>query len=100
MNTIPKNLIITKCNESKYKINDTIVNLQRKLKIVNSFTTAFLNQTQYIKFQLSEKIINTFLSFNPWWKQLNYKKEIINEFNGNSTTNTLHDCYSDITNYK
>ena len=96
LKNIPGPLILTKCDESRYKINDTIVKLQRKLKTLNSLTTLKLNQTNSSLPSLLS-LTNTFLSFNPWWKKLNYTKEIIYEFNGILTSNITNECYYDIT---
>jgi len=96
LKNIPGPLILTKCDESRYKINDTIVKLQRKLKTLNSLTTLKLNQTNSSLPSLLS-LTNTFLSFNPWWKKLNYTKEIINQFNGIFIKDISDDCYDNIT---
>ena len=96
LKNIPGILIIRKCNESKYKINDTIVRLHKIVKRTNYLNTLNLNQTNSSLPSLLS-LTNTFLKFNPWWQKLNYTKEIINEFNGILTPNVSYNCYYDIT---
>ena len=92
--------IITKCDESIYQLNDTIVKLYRKLKGINSITKTALCETYPVYLPVFQDMANTFLSFNPWWRILNYTKKAVNQFHTNAMGSYDSNCYSDITSKK
>ena len=88
--------IISKCDESMYKINHTIVRLRKRLKWINSLTTALYNHPNSIILTMFQSLTNTFLSINPYWKKLNYTKKAADQFSKNIGGNSNQNCYNDI----
>ena len=96
LRNIPQNLLLTKCDESQYEINETLANVLYTLSMTN-IRVLFNLPIGIAEYLIYQSIPKTFLSYNPWWKKLNYTKEIINQFNGNSTPGIADDCYYNIT---
>ena len=95
MTNIPRDTIIQKCNESKYKIHETIVRLRGKLNSLNVLATGFFNQSNSYEFQKFESMTETVLPVNSNWKELNRSKEIKNYYDATPSINS--NCVVEIT---